>query len=68
MLSVLHDMHSYIVKNVVRDNAENVHSISMNNANHADRSIFGENNVAYIQSACYRQCLKGDAYTKHIRN
>ena len=49
-------------------NAEDLPSISMNTVDHAYRSFFGENNVAYIQSVCYRQCLKGDAYTNYTRN
>ena len=61
-------MHSYIVKYVVTDKAEDLPSISMNTVDYADRSLFGENNVAYIQSTGYCQCLKEDAYTNYTRN
>ena len=39
-------MHSYIVRYVVTDSEEDLPSIYMNTVNHADRSLFDENNVA----------------------
>ena len=40
------DMHSYIVKYVVSDNAEDLLSIAMNTVVHSHWLLLGENNVA----------------------
>ena len=57
-------MHSYIVKYVVSDNAEDSPSIAMNTVVHSHWSVLGGNNVEsdIIDSA------KGDAYTNYTRN
>ena len=41
---------------------------AMNNLDHVHRFLLGENNVAYIQATCYRQCLKEDTYINYTRN